>query len=91
MHEAKFGPAGSCERSAEEKIKSTEKLIEWIAAQGLTAFEYQCGRGVMVKEPKARIFRDTAEPGAHTNPGRSKGGKPGRREKESSPDGRGLR
>ena len=61
MHEAKFGPAGSCERSAEEKIKSTEKLIEWIAAQGLTAFEYQCGRGVMVKEPKARIFRDTAE------------------------------
>ena len=52
MGKALFGPAGSCERSAAEKIKSTEKLIEWIAAQGLTAFEYQCGRGVMVREPK---------------------------------------
>lgn len=61
MSDARFGPAGSCERSAAEKIKSTEKLIEWIAAQGLTAFEYQCGRGVMVKEPKARLFRDKAE------------------------------
>ncbi|MBQ5545349.1 MAG: TIM barrel protein [Clostridia bacterium] len=61
MAEARFGPAGSCERSAAEKIKSTEKLIEWLAAQGLNAFEYQCGRGVMVKEPKARLFRKKAE------------------------------
>ena len=60
MSDAKFGPAGACERSAAEKIKSTEKLIEWIAANGLTAFEYQCGRGVMVKEPKARLFRQKA-------------------------------
>lgn len=61
MGEARFGPAGSCERSAAEKIKSTEMLIEWIAANGLNAFEYQCGRGVMVKEPKARLFKDKAE------------------------------
>lgn len=61
MGEARFGPAGSCERSAAEKIKSTEKLIEWIAANGLNAFEYQCGRGVMVKEPKARLFKAKAE------------------------------
>ena len=61
LAEARFGPAGSCERSAAEKIKSTEKLIEWLAAQGLNAFEYQCGRGVMVKEPKARLFRKKAE------------------------------
>ncbi len=61
MSDAKFGPAGACERSAAEKIKSTEKLIEWIAANGLTAFEYQCGRGVMVKEPKARLFKQKAE------------------------------
>ena len=61
MAEARFGPAGSCERSAAEKIKSTEKLIEWLDAQGLNAFEYQCGRGVMVKEPKARLFRKKAE------------------------------
>ena len=61
MSDPRFGPAGSCERSAAEKIKSTEKLIEWLAAQGLTAFEYQCGRGVMVKEPKARVFKETAD------------------------------
>lgn len=61
MGEPRFGPAGSCERSVAEKIKSTEKLIEWIALSGLNAFEYQCGRGVMVKEPKARLFKDKAE------------------------------
>ena len=33
MSDPRFGPAGSCERSAAEKIKSTEKLIEWLAAQ----------------------------------------------------------
>ena len=60
MGNALFGPAGSCERSAAEKIKSTEKLIEWIAAQGLTAFEYQCGRGVMVKEPKGILLGQKA-------------------------------
>ena len=61
MADAKFGPAGACERSVAEKIKSTEKLIKWIADNGLTAFEYQCGRGVMVKEPKARLFKQKAE------------------------------
>lgn len=60
MADARFGPAGACERSAAEKIKSTEKLIEWIAAQGLNAFEYQCGRGVMLKEPKGRILGQKA-------------------------------
>lgn len=53
MAYVKFGPAGGCERAAAEKIKSTENLLEFIAANGLNAFEYQCGRGVMVKEPKA--------------------------------------
>ena len=61
MGNALFGPAGSCERSAAEKIKSTEKLIEWIASQGLTAFEYQCGRGVMVKEPKGKVIGQKAK------------------------------
>ena len=61
MGNALFGPAGSCERSAAEKIKSTEKLIEWIASQGRTAFEYQCGRGVMVKEPKGKVIGQKAK------------------------------
>ena len=61
MSDPRFGPAGSCERSAAEKIKSTEKLLEWLAAQGLTAFEYQCGRGVMIKEPKGILIGDKAK------------------------------
>ena len=61
MGNARFGPAGSCERSAAEKIKTTEKLIEWIAAQGLNAFEYQCGRGVMIKEPKGVLLGQKAK------------------------------
>lgn len=61
MSDPKFGPAGSCERSAAEKIKSTEKLLEWLAAQGLNAFEYQCGRGVMIKEQKGIIIGKKAE------------------------------
>lgn len=61
MSEIKFGPAGSCERAAAEKIKSTEKLIEFIAKNGLNAFEYQCGRGVMVKEPKGIAIGEKAK------------------------------
>ena len=60
MSEIRFGPAGSCERAAAEKIKSTEKLIEFIAGNGLNAFEYQCGRGVMVKEPKGIAIGEKA-------------------------------
>lgn len=61
IYEIKFGPAGSCERAAAEKIKSTEKLIEFIAANGLNAFEYQCGRGVMIKEPKGIAIGEKAK------------------------------
>lgn len=53
---ALFGPAGTCERAAAEKIKTTEKYIEWLCANGADAFEYQCGRGVNIKEEKARII-----------------------------------
>lgn len=64
MDKPRFGPAGACERSAAEKIKTTERLIEFIAANGLNAFEYQCGRGVMVKEPKGiAIGKKAAECG----------------------------
>lgn len=61
MSDPRFGPAGSCERSAAEKIKTTEKLLEWLSAQGLTAFEYQCGRGVTIKEPKGILLGQKAK------------------------------
>lgn len=49
----RFGPAGMCEQAASDKVKSTEKLLEYLAERGLDAFEYQCGRGVNLGEAKA--------------------------------------
>lgn len=48
MSEAKFGPAGNSESFAAEGHKKSEDAPAWLAARGLTAFEYQCGRGVHV-------------------------------------------
>lgn len=46
MSKAKFGPAGNSESFAAEGYKKSEDAPAWLAAKGLTAFEYQCGRGV---------------------------------------------
>lgn len=48
MSEAKFGPAGNSESFAAEGHRKSEDAPAWLAARGLTAFEYQCGRGVHV-------------------------------------------
>ncbi len=50
---ARFGPAGQCQDSRQQ-AKNTIQFIGYIAERGLTAFEYQCGRGVTVGETKAR-------------------------------------
>lgn len=57
---ALFGPAGQCERASLEKIRSTEKYIEWLKTNGADAFEYQCGRGVNIREEKARLIGEKA-------------------------------
>ena len=44
MDEARFGPAGNSESFAAEGYKKSEDAPAWLAAKGLTAFEYQCGR-----------------------------------------------
>ena len=54
MNEAKFGPAGNSASFAAEGHKKSEDAPAWIAAKGLTAFEYQCGRGVHCGEETAR-------------------------------------
>lgn len=54
MSEAKFGPAGNSESFAAEGFKKSEDAPAWLAAKGLTAFEYQCGRGVRCGEDTAR-------------------------------------
>ena len=53
MSEAKFGPAGNSESFAAEGYRKSEDAPAWLAAKGLTAFEYQCGRGVRCGEETA--------------------------------------
>ncbi len=57
----KFGPAGMCEMAAAEKIKSTERLMQWLGDKELNAFEYQCGRGVRLSAEKAELIKTAAK------------------------------
>ncbi len=49
-----FGPAGNAESFAKAGFRATADAPAWLAGMGLTAYEYQCGRGV-------RIGTETAE------------------------------
>ncbi len=60
MVEASFGPAGNSESFAAEGYKKSEDAPAWLAAKGLTAFEYQCGRGVRCGEETARKIGEAA-------------------------------
>ena len=57
----RFGPAGQCGQAKELKIKSTLAYLDYLASLGLTAFEYQCGRGVNIGEDKARLLGEHAK------------------------------
>ena len=59
--EALFGPAGNCEAFHGAGYKSTVQIFPWLQAQGLTAYEYQCGRGVRVSEESAAAIRLAAQ------------------------------
>ena len=52
--EAIFGPAGNAASFAAAGFHATVDAPAWLAQMGLTAYEYQCGRGV-------RIGTDTAQ------------------------------
>ncbi len=58
---ARFGPAGNCRDFYATGKKSTEDMLRYVAAQGLTAYEYQCGRGVRLSEETAETLRRTAD------------------------------
>ena len=51
---ARFGPAGAGQSFYDEGYKSSAQVPEYLAALGLTAFEYQCGRGVNIGMEAAR-------------------------------------
>lgn len=55
---AKFGPAGNAESFP---YKSSLDAPGWLADLGLDLYEYQCGKGVNIKEDNARKLRENAE------------------------------
>lgn len=58
---ALFGPAGNCDAFAAAGHKHTVQIFPWLQQQGLTAYEYQCGRGVRLSESTAAAMRAQAE------------------------------
>ncbi|MEG2038190.1 MAG: TIM barrel protein [Oscillospiraceae bacterium] len=58
---ALFGPAGNSESFATMGYKKTEQIPEYITAMGLTAYEYQCGRGVRISTPSAEKLGQLAK------------------------------
>lgn len=57
----RFGPAGNCEAFAAAGYKSTAQMPAFLATYGLTAYEYQCGRGVRLSDTTAVSLRTAAE------------------------------
>ncbi|MGB9887796.1 MAG: TIM barrel protein, partial [Moorellales bacterium] len=56
-----FGPAGASPLFYAQGGKSSTEVPAWLHRLGLGAFEYQCGRGINVKEETARaIGREAA-------------------------------
>ncbi|ODU55757.1 MAG: endonuclease IV [Clostridium sp. SCN 57-10] len=56
---ARFGPAGNCE-SFQKQFRSSVQAPAFLAAMGLDAYEYQCGRGVNISEETCRAIGDEA-------------------------------
>ena len=61
QNKALFGPAGNCDAFAAAGYKHTVQVFPWLQEQGLTAYEYQCGRGVRLSESTAAAMRAEAE------------------------------
>ena len=57
---ARFGPAGNSNSFYESGNKSTVQAPAWLHAMGLTAYEYQCGRGVRVSAESAQALGKAA-------------------------------
>ena len=49
----KFGPAGNSQSFYAEGGKSTIEAMQWLAARGLEAYEYSCGKGIHVGDETA--------------------------------------
>lgn len=64
MTQVLFGPAGNSDAFTQAGFRATADAPAWIARMGLTAYEYQCGRGVRVgTETAQRIGQAAREHG----------------------------
>lgn len=61
LNKALFGPAGNCEAFYAAGNKHTVQIFPWLQQQGLTAYEYQCGRGVRLSASSAAAMREEAQ------------------------------
>lgn len=52
----RFGPSGNCARFYEEGFKSSAEAPQWLANQGLSAYEYSFGRGITIGDDSARVI-----------------------------------
>lgn len=57
----KFGPAGNDDEFYNSGFKASEQMPEFLASRGLTAYEYQCSRGVRISDEKATKLKAMAE------------------------------
>ncbi|MBQ9860887.1 MAG: TIM barrel protein [Clostridia bacterium] len=57
---ARFGPAGNSDSFYAAGHKATVEAPLWLQSLGLTAYEYQCGRGVRVSTDTAKAMGEAA-------------------------------
>jgi len=60
MRQPKFGTAGAGELFYNKGYKNSHEVPAFLAEMGLTAFEYQCGRGVRISDNKAKLLGEHA-------------------------------
>lgn len=58
---AKFGPGGNCEKFYEEGNKSSLQIPAWLKGKGLSAYEYECGKGIKISADSAKILGENAK------------------------------
>lgn len=57
----RFGPAGNSSLFYEEGNKSSLQMPKWLKGKDLNAYEYQCGRGVRVKDEFCEQLKKSCE------------------------------
>lgn len=56
----RFGPSGNSESFYEQGFKTSVQMPAWLSGMGLNAYEYQCSKGVKIKEGMASELGDEA-------------------------------